>query len=105
MSQEKNLELAKVFGGKPFIVNSKYIAKSIRDLLNKIGKTVLLFEGGKSLALDDFVIKTGVDGTLNVMRHLKMQSGQGLKTRKQACYHQKKQMDSGALFWTFSVAG
>ncbi len=79
MSQEKNLELAKVFGA-PFIVNSKYIAKSIRDLLNKIGKTVLLFEGGKSLALDDFVIKTGVDGTLNVMRHLKMQSGK-VKTR------------------------
>ena len=79
MDQEDNLELAKIFGA-PFIVNSKYIAKSIRDSLNRLNKRVLLFEGGKSLSLDDFVIKTGVDGALNIMRHLKMQDGK-VKTR------------------------
>lgn len=79
LGQDKTVDLAHIFGA-PFIVNSKYIAKSIRDLLNKIGKTVLLFEGGKSLALDDFVIKTGVDGAVNVMRHLKMHDGK-VKTR------------------------
>lgn len=79
LGQEKTVELAKVFGA-PFIVNSKYIAKSIRDLFNKLDKTILLFEGGKSLALDDFVIKCGVDGAVNVMRHLRMQDGKA-KTR------------------------
>ena len=38
-------------------------------------KTILLFEGGKSLQLDKSVINYGVEGALNVMKHLKMQSG------------------------------
>ncbi len=73
--QESLLELAKVFGA-PFIVNSKYIAKSIRETINKMGKTILLFEGGKSLDLDQSVIDCGVEGALNVMKHLDMQEGE-----------------------------
>ncbi len=73
--QEKTLELAKVFGA-PFIVNSNYIPKSIRETLDKMGKTVLLFEGGKSLELDQTVINSGVEGALNVMKYLKMHEGE-----------------------------
>ncbi len=74
--QDKNtLELAKVFGA-PFIVNSSYIAKSIRQMLHKMGKTILLFEGGKSLSLDQSVIDCGVEGALNVMKHLQMHDGE-----------------------------
>lgn len=73
--QEKTLELAKIFGA-PFIVNSKYIAKSIRQMLDKMGKTILLFEGGKSLNLDQRVIDCGVEGALNVMKHLKFHDGE-----------------------------
>jgi predicted deacylase len=75
LKEEKALELAKVFGA-PFIVNSKYIPKSIRATLNKMGKTILLFEGGKSLDLDQSVIDIGVEGALNVMKHLDMQEGE-----------------------------
>jgi uncharacterized protein len=75
LQEEKTLELAKVFGA-PFIVNSKYIHKSIRESMNKMGKTMLLFEGGKSLELDQSVIKSGVEGALNVMKHLDMQEGE-----------------------------
>ena len=75
LQQAKPLEMAKVFGA-PFIVNSKYIPKSIRQTIDKMGKTILLFEGDKSLNLDPFVIKCGVDGALNIMRFLNMQEGE-----------------------------
>ena len=74
LKEEKTLELAKVFGA-PFIVQSKYIAKSIREAFKKKGKTILLFEGGKSLNLDQEVIDCGVEGALNVMKHLNIQDG------------------------------
>ncbi len=74
LKQKKSFELAKVFGA-PFIVDSKYIPKSIRETMNKMGKTILLFEGGKSLSLDQTVIKYGVEGALNIMKYLRMQEG------------------------------
>ena len=75
LQQEKSFELAKVFGA-PFIVHSKYIPKSIRETINKMGKTILLFEGGKSLDIDQSVIECGVEGALNVMKYLDMQEGE-----------------------------
>ncbi|MFT5724265.1 MAG: putative deacylase [Bacteroidia bacterium] len=75
LKEEKTLELAKVFGA-PFIVNSSYIPKSIREAFKKLGKTIVLFEGGKSLNLDQTVIDYGVEGALNVMKFLKMQEGE-----------------------------
>lgn len=77
--QEKSLELAKVFGA-PFIVNSNYISKSVRDSLNKLGKTVLLFEGGKSKNIDQAVVTCGVEGALNVMRYLGIKDGKRTST-------------------------
>jgi predicted deacylase len=74
LKQDKTLELAKIFGA-PFIVNSNYIPKSVRETINKMGKTMLLFEGGKSLELDQTVIDNGVEGALNVMKYLGMQEG------------------------------
>jgi len=76
--QEKTLELAKVFGA-PFILNSSYIPKSVRAAIHKMGKTILLFEGGKSLEINQEVIQCGVGGALNVMKHLKMQDGEPTK--------------------------
>lgn len=75
LQEEKSFEMAKVFGA-PFIVNSKYIPKSIRETFHKMGKTILLFEGGKSLEIDQTVIDYGVEGALNVMKHLGMQEGE-----------------------------
>jgi hypothetical protein len=68
-SEKKTLELANIFN-PPFIVHSSYIAKSLRETLNKIGKTVLLFEGGKSKNLNPNVINHGIRGTKNVLIHL-----------------------------------
>ncbi|NPD46974.1 succinylglutamate desuccinylase/aspartoacylase family protein [Lentimicrobium sp. S6] len=75
LKQTESFELAKVFGA-PYIVNSTYIPKSIRESFNKKGKTILLFEGGKALELDQSVIDCGVNGAMNIMKHLGMQEGE-----------------------------
>jgi uncharacterized protein len=70
----KAFELAKVFG-TPFIVQSTIISKSVRDTINKMDKTILLFEGGKSKEISQTVIDYGVSGAYNVMKHLGMKKG------------------------------
>lgn len=71
LEDEKTLELAKVFGA-PFIVQSKMIAKSLRETFHQLGKTALLFEGGKSMLYDEEAIQYGVQGAKNVIGFLKM---------------------------------
>lgn len=66
-----SLALAKVFA-PPFILRSAQRDKSFRETLSKLGKKVLLFEGGKSLHIDEQVTKAGVSGALRVMQHLGM---------------------------------
>ncbi|MFT5337861.1 MAG: putative deacylase [Sphingobacteriales bacterium] len=68
---KKEMELAIAFGSK-FIVHSNTNPKTIRHQLKKMGKTCLLFEGGKSKSLDTRVIEIGVKGALNVLQHLGM---------------------------------
>ena len=66
---EESLELAKIFGA-PFILQSKHREKSYRESAIKLGKKVLLFEGGKSLDFNEPITRTGVHGALKVMQHL-----------------------------------
>jgi len=70
-SDTRALELAHVFGA-PFIVHSKVISKSLREMMNKKKKSVLLFEGGKSSGFEEEVIQSGVDGTIRVLNELGM---------------------------------
>ena len=65
----ESIELAKIFGA-PFILKSKNREKSFRDSCVKKGKKVLLFEGGKSLSLDNEITEVGVSGALKIMQHL-----------------------------------
>jgi len=66
---KETLELAKIFNA-PFIFKSKNREKSFRDSAIKMGKKVLLFEGGKSLNIDEDITQQGVTGILNVLDHL-----------------------------------
>ena len=70
-TDEETLRLAKAFGAH-FIMLSKNTEKSFRESLVKLGKKVLLFEGGKSMFLDRNVTKVGINGALNVMHALGM---------------------------------
>ena len=72
---EKALELAKVFN-PPMIVFSNNISKSLRYTLHKMGKTTLLFEGGKSNELNPTIINEGVNGTRNVLIRLGLLEGE-----------------------------
>jgi len=66
---EETLELAKAFGVK-FIKYAGNREKSYRESATKLGKKVLLFEGGKALDLDREVTRLGIEGALRVMNHV-----------------------------------
>ena len=66
-----NLELATKFA-PPFILNSPFREKTLRNEAAKKGKSILVFEGGESSRFDAVSISAGVDGCLRLMHHLKM---------------------------------
>ncbi|AUP79747.1 succinylglutamate desuccinylase/aspartoacylase family protein [Flavivirga eckloniae] len=66
-------DLAKVFGA-PFVLYSKHLNKSFRNTCAKLGKVMLLFEGGKSFHIDDLITNSGVNGVKRVLNHLDMLS-------------------------------
>ncbi|WP_027137878.1 succinylglutamate desuccinylase/aspartoacylase family protein [Gaetbulibacter saemankumensis] len=73
-------ELAKVFGA-PFVLYSKNLNKSFRNSCYKMGKPMLLFEGGKSYHIDESVTASGVNGSKRLLQHLGMLNTK-LKARK-----------------------
>ena len=69
----ESLELAKIFN-PPFIIHSSYIAKSVRESMNKKGKKILLFEGGKTDSIEENIVNEGIDGVKRFLTHLKMRN-------------------------------
>ncbi|MBN1483001.1 succinylglutamate desuccinylase/aspartoacylase family protein [candidate division KSB1 bacterium] len=69
----QNLEFAQAFS-PPFIVTSKPPDHSFRKSATLRGKSLLTFEGGESLRLDEFSIQEGIRGILRLMKHLGMKS-------------------------------
>ena len=67
----ENMKLAKVFNA-PFILFSKNVDKSYRATCNKKGKSVLLYEGGKSESNNKDIAREGVNGSIRVLKHLEM---------------------------------
>lgn len=67
----KNRELATAFA-PPIVVNSSLINKSFRKAAKSKGKHILVYESGESLRYDEPGIEEGMNGTLRVMKHLKM---------------------------------
>jgi predicted deacylase len=68
---EEGKKYAKIFNA-PFTYYSKTIGKSYRETCKKLGKTVLLFEGGKSLDSNKDIAKFGVDGTMRILKNMEM---------------------------------
>jgi hypothetical protein len=64
-------ELADVFNA-PYTLFSKNIAGSFRNASQKLGVKMLLFEGGKSLDINDSVARAGVSGVKRFLSHLDM---------------------------------
>lgn len=73
-AEKETMDLAHIFN-PPFIIHSSYIPKSLRETLNKMNKSILLFEGGKSKNFDPVIISHGVRGVKNILIHLEMIEG------------------------------
>lgn len=71
LSDAETLELAKVFN-VPVILNSNVLDGSLRESAVKNNTKVLLYEAGEALRFDEFSIRVGIKGVLNVLRHLNM---------------------------------
>lgn len=65
------LNLAHAFNPS-FIVYARDKDKSFREAATKLGKKVLLFEGGKSLDINNRVTNKGVEGIMRIMQHIGM---------------------------------
>ncbi len=65
------LKLAEIFNA-PFTVFSSNLTKSYRSTCAKMGIPSLLFEGGKSLDSNKYIVKNGVDGVIRILEHLEM---------------------------------
>lgn len=73
LKNERNLELARAFGA-PFTLNSNLIDKSFRKESARMGKTILVYEGGESLRLDEVSINEGKAGVYRLIQHLGMRN-------------------------------
>ena len=65
------LKLARIFNA-PFTVYSNNLDKSLRQTCEKMKIPILLFEGGKSLDSNKYIVKDGVDGVMRFLGHLEM---------------------------------
>lgn len=71
MNNERNEALAKAFA-PPFILNAPLRDKSLRKAAELNGKSIIVYEGGEALRLDEHSIKEAMNGALRLMHHLKM---------------------------------
>lgn len=65
------LTLAEAFN-PPVILNDEFQAGSLRAQAGAMNLPFLMYEAGEAMRFDDYAIKTGIKGILNVMRKLEM---------------------------------
>lgn len=68
---DENLALAQAFNTH-FILNSPFRDRSLRKEAFRMGKRILVYEGGESLRLRKGAIDEGIEGMKRVMKHLGM---------------------------------
>jgi predicted deacylase len=83
MSDDETKELAEVFG-VPVILNSNLVDGSLRESAVKNKTKILLYEAGEALRFDEFSIRAGMKGILNVLQHLGMTRKSLSKKKKPA---------------------
>jgi predicted deacylase len=85
---EQALQLAKEFA-PPLILQNRSIAKSHRRQGQKMGKPIMVFEGGESLRLDEFSIRSGIDGVMRLLSRQGMLKEEE-RTQDTAVYNDSK---------------
>ncbi len=64
----------------PVILNTSIVQGSLREAVEKLGISVIVYEAGEALRFDEVCIRAGVRGVISVMRELEMLPA--LKRRK-----------------------
>lgn len=68
---KKNLDIAKIFA-PPLVLNSPFRDSTLRKEAAKIGKQILVFEGGESHRFDRPSIEEGLNGCIRTLNHFNM---------------------------------
>jgi predicted deacylase len=71
LRDEKNIALAQAFHA-PFTIDSPFRPNSLRMEASRMGKNIIVYEGGESLRFDQQAIEEGIAGTLRLMKFLNM---------------------------------
>lgn len=74
LNNPTDMDLAQAFHA-PFTIHSKHRPNSLRQSASKLGKSILVYEGGESSRFSEPAIRHGIDGTLRLMKHLGMKNG------------------------------
>jgi len=67
----QNETLAEAFNPH-FIINSPYIKGTLRHAAAKAGKRIIVFEGGESMRIDQFVVEEGIRGYKCLIKKMKL---------------------------------
>ncbi len=94
----ETMALAEAFGA-PIVMTSKIRDGSLRQAAQRHDVDILLFEAGEGLRFDELAVRTGVMGTLRVMRQLGMLKAKGITKPHVA------PMRSSSSFWLRAPAG
>lgn len=81
LDDQKTLEMAEAFG-LPVLLNADTRPGSLRQSAADMGARVLLYEAGEALRYDEFSIRAGVKGIINVMREIGMMNKRKRKGRE-----------------------
>lgn len=71
LDDPETLEIAKAFG-LPVLLNAELREGSLRQAAGEQGVKMVLYEAGQALRYDEFSIRAGTKGIINVMRHIGM---------------------------------
>lgn len=64
-------EISSAFNA-PITLESKLIDRSLRKEAYKMGKTIVVYEGGESMRFDEHSIRNGIEGAKRVLKHFGM---------------------------------
>jgi predicted deacylase len=81
LDDEATLIMAEAFG-MPVLLNADIRDGSLRQAAADLGVKVLLYEAGEALRFDEFSIRAGVKGIINVMREIGMLNPHSRKGHK-----------------------
>jgi uncharacterized protein len=72
LKDKQSFELAEAFAA-PFSIDASLRPGSLRQTASKMGKSILVYEGGESLRFDQFAIAEGLEGLMRLLASYNMQ--------------------------------